>query len=121
MSELPKEPPPLVSRENVGMPLAVLVRALKKQRINRFMRSLVLYVLFLVFITLIISEHQDVHESWEQGQGVVEGYDLFQQPFARVQDEASFWDWMEHSVVPVLFANATISRQNFVLGAVQLR
>ena len=72
-------------------------------------------------VTLIISEHQDVHESWEQGQGVVEGYDLFQQPFARVQDEASFWDWMEHSVVPVLFANATISRQNFVLGAVQLR
>ena len=107
MSELPREPPPLVTRESVRMPLAVLVRALKKQRINRFMRSLVLYVCFLIFATLIISEHQDVHESWEQSQGVSDGYELFQKPFASVQDEASYWNWMESSVVPALFANAT--------------
>ena len=63
---MPSSPPPLVTLDEVALPLPVLVRALKMRRINHFSRSIIYYLLYLILVCFVVTEHNEVHDAFSQ-------------------------------------------------------
>eukprot|EP00937_MAST-01D_sp_MAST-1D-sp2_P006240 g6240.t1 len=135
----PREPPQLVGVADCRLPLACLVRALKKRRTNHFARALVWYALYLFLLVELCDRYQNVHGSWEMEAAMNEAFvdeefagAQYKKNFQDIYSHAEWWEWAHGPLVSGVFMGKhflpagpnssalLVSRENMLLG-VQLR